>query len=381
MHPLATNEHSIEDYAVWVLIPALDTEDPNIKYYYDFEPALAEYSRSFSHLGIKWRSKELRLQDVERSLDEIAVDSLPRSPCVLNLCDGDETNGVPGISVVRALEKRGWAYTGAREFFYHATTSKIDMKRLFDAHLLPTASWCEILDDTQPNEIFEKCGIPAIIKPAVSAGSMGLSIRNVVSTAGDVERCMSELRQGYRGWDLQRGGVLAEQFLDGREFTTFLIGSEHELYIYPPVERVFHASLPSTERFLSFDRLWETYETESAMPNHEDVYRYAVPEQSLHPEIERVSKSAYLAVRGTGYGRIDIRTDSKTGKLYVLEVNAQCGLSEDENYTSIGAILRFANESFSAMTMRLLNDAMKMHALSRLGLSSVGTKARTEDAV
>ncbi len=39
-----------------------------------------------------------------------------------------------------------------------------------------------------------------------------------------------------------------------------------------------------------------------------------------------------------GYGRLDIRMDRQTGKMYVLEVNAQCGLSEDEDYTSIGAI-------------------------------------------
>ena len=30
----------------------------------------------------------------------------------------------------------------------------------------------------------------------------------------------------------------------------------------------------------------------------------------------------------------------------MLEVNAQCGLSEDEDYTSIGAILRYADKTF-----------------------------------
>ena len=30
----------------------------------------------------------------------------------------------------------------------------------------------------------------------------------------------------------------------------------------------------------------------------------------------------------------------------MLEVNAQCGLSEDEDYTSIGAILRYSDNNF-----------------------------------
>jgi hypothetical protein len=37
-------------------------------------------------------------------------------------------------------------------------------------------------------------------------------------------------------------------------------------------------------------------------------------------------------------------------------------LSEDENYTSIGAILRFAGESFATMTKRVIEDALRAHA-------------------
>ena len=45
-------------------------------------------------------------------------------------------------------------------------------------------------------------------------------------------------------------------------------------------------------------------------------------------------------------------------KLYVLEVNAQCGISEDEDYTSIGAILRFSKGSFSQVVRAILDDAL-----------------------
>ena len=65
----------------------------------------------------------------------------------------------------------------------------------------------------------------------------------------------------------------------------------------------------------------------------------------LGARIELLSWEAYAAVRGHGYGRVDLRMDAASGELHVLEVNAQCGLSEDENYTSIGAILRVSKRS------------------------------------
>ena len=64
-------------------------------------------------------------------------------------------------------------------------------------------------------------------------------------------------------------------------------------------------------------------------------------------------------MNGTGYGRIDIRQDKSTGRMYVLEVNAQCGLSEDENYTSIGAMVRLGRDKFSDMLGAIIEDALR----------------------
>jgi D-alanine-D-alanine ligase len=55
--------------------------------------------------------------------------------------------------------------------------------------------------------------------------------------------------------------------------------------------------------------------------------------------------------------------DANTGKMYMLEVNAQCGLSEDEDYTSIGAILRYANKSFTQLIREIINDAFSRRNL------------------
>ncbi|MBK6392107.1 MAG: hypothetical protein IPF70_16300 [Saprospiraceae bacterium] len=51
------------------------------------------------------------------------------TPVILNLCDGDEVNGTPGISVVKLLEQLDLVYTGADSYFCKSTTSKVNMKR------------------------------------------------------------------------------------------------------------------------------------------------------------------------------------------------------------------------------------------------------------
>jgi D-alanine-D-alanine ligase len=347
---------------VWVLVPVLNTADPNLDYYSDYSHSRAEYERVFAALGIEWRWTPVTLDDVEGTLDRIIRESDGFTPVVFNLCDGDELNGVPGVGVIRRLKLLGLCFTGADERFYQVTTSKIDMKTAFEAAGVPTPTW-EVIPPkvTNARGILKRLGTPLIIKPAVSAGSMGITIKSVVDTAEALRREVRQLYDGYHGWDLTGGGVFAERFISGREFTTFITGSydaPERRRIYPPVERVFHDSLPPTEQFLSFDRLWEIYERETPIGPNQYLWQYAPAPADLVPVICDMSWAAYAAVEGTGYGRVDLRYDTETGRMYVLEVNAQCGISEDEDHTSIGAILRFAKLPYSQVVGEILDDAL-----------------------
>lgn len=350
---------------IWVLAPDVAHNDEHLDYYYDFTQSIQEYTRTFESMGVHWVWQPVTLASFSDVLDTIKNEYLDgvSFPMVLNLCDGDEINGAPGISVVRALESHSLVYTGADAFFYDITTSKIRMKKAFDEQRICHAPWLPIyaVNDI-PETIFETVGKPIIVKPAVSGGSLGVGVRNVVETMKDLRDITEILLAGYRGWNLAIDGLVAEQFITGREFTVFLTGSHQHrenILIYTPVERVFHESLSDKERFLSFDRLWEIYETESAMPEQQHFYEYALPDAELIEPLKKISLDAFMATRGTGYARVDIRQDTQSGKLYVLEINAQCGISDDEDYTSIGAILSFSKKSFSELIIELLQDAYR----------------------
>lgn len=353
----------LEKLKVWVLAPYLVTKDANIDYYYDFSQSIEEYTKTFAALDINWQWQPVTMNDYAEIVDTIATEKETGIffPLVFNICDGDEVNGTPGISVVKLLEEKGLVYTGSDKYFYNITTSKIPMKEAFDLHNVPNARWEAIkIKEQYTNGIFDRLGAPIIVKPSVSGGSMGVGIKNVVENKAELNEQIYKMFDGYRGWNLAADGLIAESFITGPEYTVLIVGSydKPELAkIYTPVERIFHPSLPDKEKFLSFDRLWEIYEDEEPMPNEGNFYEYETPDAALIDAIQKISWDAYVACKGKGYTRVDVRMDSDTKKLYVLEVNAQCGLSEDENYTSIGAILRVSNKTFAELVIEIINDA------------------------
>ena len=113
------------------------------------------------------------------------------------------------------------------------------------------------------------------------------------------------------------------------------------------------------------------------MPGNEDFYDYHRPAPKLMKALEQLSLDAYIAVGGTGYGRLDIRMDKTTGKLYMLEVNAQCGLSEDEDYTSIGAILRYSETTFFRSCPQNHPGCIQQEKFNPLIISNEGLRTST----
>lgn len=353
---------SLTNLKIWVLVPHLETDDPNLQYYYDFSQSLEEYTKVFTELQADWIWQPVTINNFQTIIASIRNQSAGKTPVVLNLCDGDEINGTPGVSVIDALEEEELIYTGSSRYFYDITTSKIPMKKAFDDAGVSAAKWEVISEENSLDGIFERLGSPLIIKPAISGGSMGVSVKNVVRNEQELKDRLGQLRNGYHGWDINAGGLFVEQYISGKEFTTFVIGAAKRIKqckVFEPVERVFHPSLPPEEKFLSFDRLWEIYEDETPMPQQENFYEYTpVDDEQIVDRLKKLSIDAFASVKGTGYTRIDFRMD-ENGNLFVLEVNAQCGLSEDEDYTSIGAILRVSNKSFTQVVVAVLEEAFK----------------------
>src|SRR4026209_1327035 len=123
-----------DNYLVWVIAPYIETEDPNLQYYYDYTQSIAEYQKVFDEIGCEWKWMNVTMQTIEEVIKSIRPGSGTKTPIVINLCDGDELNSIPGVSVIATLERYNLIFTGSDDFFYRITTSKIPMKEAFDLY-------------------------------------------------------------------------------------------------------------------------------------------------------------------------------------------------------------------------------------------------------
>ena len=102
---------------MWVLAPSVVSDDANIDYYYDFSQSIAEYTRVFEELHLEWSWQPVTMDNFKSTIDTIKTNSRSGPvPLILNLCDGDEVNGAPGVSVIKELVRQGLIFTGPDTF-------------------------------------------------------------------------------------------------------------------------------------------------------------------------------------------------------------------------------------------------------------------------
>jgi len=345
---------------IWTLIP-FRIEDSNlVSESYDWCYYKKELAATIRSLGLSWIFQPVLPATLNEVVGQIRDGATSVPTLVFNLCDGYDRQGMPGLSVTRALEDAGLCFTGAGSEFYAISESKLEMKRRFREAAVSTAGWAALPGAGPVEGVIEQLGAPVLVKPAGSSASYGISLRSVVSATQQVAMRRDELQSGeYARW-LAGDTIMAEQFLDGREYTVLVGGYADDpasIWVLPPAERIFDGSIPEPERFLSCDRYWGWFDEESAPPDGRPFYVHRPAPAEVAPRLEDLARRAYVAVRGHGYGRVDIRGSRLDGELYVLEVNANCGLSGGRE-SSCGSILELAGIPYRHLIGRILDQAL-----------------------
>ena len=350
---------------VSVFIPYFDKggrlESPE----YDLPAFREELHSWFTALGYEWQWVPVTLNNLRSMIDGLKPAHLANRCLIMNLCDGNEVDGSPGVSVVRALEEAGFPFTGSSSFFYDITTYKVALKTALREHGVQTAPFVALRD--LPRDIVRleaEIGYPAFVKPEVSAGSGGIGLKSRVHSAGEVMARVSALLASEDGEFYRRSGIFAERFIDGPEFTVLVVADASAplgARAYPPAQRLFHSALPRHERFLSYDRYWSEFKEEPRLPEGEPFYRFGQAPAHLRDRLAALAVRAFRAVGGQGYGRVDVRLEERSDELFVLEVNANCGISGDKE-TSVGEILLQSDIPATRLVSEILRDAYQRHA-------------------
>ncbi len=355
------------DFFVLAFIPYKLTADGIDSPHYDTQEYRNELNDWFQGLGLKWEWVEITLENYREKVQYAKELQNRTKLLVFNFCDGSEVDSFPGISIVVELERHNIPFTGASSYFYEVTTPKIMTKMILLENNIPTAPFVKII---HPQEDIKKAerfvGYPFILKPDISAANAGIYLKSVVYDYDNGVNVAEELlkeQESRKG--IQANGIFAETFVIGKEYTVLVVGNydrPDDLKIYKPIQRVFNECLPEKEKFLTFHRYWDHYTDEANIqlePFAKDIneyYHYEPADSSIEEELVQLTREAFCALKGTGYARVDFRYDTTSGKLYILEVNSNCGLSQELS-SSVGNILHLSDESFSEFLENIMNIA------------------------
>ncbi len=264
----------------------------------------------------------------------------------LNLCDGAWGEDVPGIEVVQALEKAGVAFTGAASDFYEP--SREWMKRVCRRVGVGTPAGIFATDARGVERAAGSLRFPLIVKHPNSYCSVGMTresrVENIAALRAQAERMI----EAY-------GSALIEEFIEGREFSVLVVESldaGHAPIAYMPVEFRF----PEGESFKHYDLKWNDFRTMECV-RCEDA--------GLAARLVDISKKMFVGMRGSGYGRCDIRMDAR-GELFMLEINPNCGVffAPDES-GSADFVLMYDPIGHTGFVEHLLNLALSRQRRQR----------------
>lgn len=222
----------------------------------------------------------------------------------LNLCEGYEEPYYSGMDVVLALEELNLPFTGAGSDFYEP--SREEMQSAAESSGVGFVRGVNVPDVGEVETSTEGLRYPLMVKHPNSFGSTGMTRKSRVTN-------VHQLKQQVRRICDHFGSARVEEFINGREFTTFIVDNPHDFndpFVYPPAELVF----PPGEKFLHSEVKWK-----------ENVYLKRVEDEALASRLIEMTHNLYVAMNGIGYARCDIRMN-KAGELFTLEINPNNGI-------------------------------------------------------
>lgn len=289
----------------------------------------------------KW---ELAVLEKTNAVEQVIALSRRRFDVFFNLCDGswDEEDN-PGIEVVKTLEKLDVPFTGGTSGFYEP--SREAMKHACEALGIDTPAYVMARNVTDVKRAAEELTFPLFVKHPSSYASIGLTHNSKVD---DLPALLEQARIMLKAY----GGALIEEFIEGLECTVLVAENPddpHDPIVYQPMQFKF----PKGDTFKHSDLKWVSYE---------DLESHTVKNKKLDARLREVSAKFFLALNGTGYGRCDLRVDSK-GRAFMLEINANCGLYyPPEDASSADFVLQAAPGGHEAFTRLVIDAAIKRHA-------------------
>ena len=256
----------------------------------------------------------------ERDLIELKRDGYAR--CFIALHGrGGEDGTVQG-----ALEVLGLPYTGSGVMGSAIGMDKWRSKMIWLANGLPTPRYRILTGQDDWKAVAKDLGLPLIVKPANEGSTLGLT------KVGSV----SQLPAAYELAAKQFHDIaLAEQFIDGPEYTASIVSDEAL-----PLIRI-----EAPQGNYDYQNKYFTNDT-----------KYLCPcglEQAEEDRLKALALQAFHLLGCTGWGRVDLMLDAQR-RPWLLEANTSPGMT---GHSLVPMAARAKDISFEQLVVRILETA------------------------
>jgi len=242
---------------------------------------------------------------------------------VFNLCESVNEDPCLIGHPAAVLELLQIPFTGSPAFALMLSTDKLLSKRFFKAINVNSPSFVTY----EGGNFLHTAGLhfPIILKPRFQDASIGIDQDSIC-------RNVRELNDKAKDLHRRHGLLLAEEYIDGREFNVSLLGFP-EPVILPIGEIDFSAFPADLLPIVGYRAKWDS----SSFEFHHTprVFSNTLPVQ-IFKTLRRLARECFQAFMLRDYGRVDFRVDCRQ-RVYALEVNANPCLSPDAGFAAAAA--------------------------------------------
>ncbi|NOX42200.1 MAG: D-alanine--D-alanine ligase [Gammaproteobacteria bacterium] len=232
--------------------------------------------------------------DVDKNIIKILLDG--GFDRVFNVLHG--RGGEDGV-MQGVLEKLGLPFTGSDVLGSALSMDKLRTKQIWISQGIPTPLFKIMNESTNFDDVCNELGLPLIVKPNHEGSSVGMS--KVVQAA--------DLSAAYKLACKYDAEVIAEQWIDGDEYTATILGDD-------PLPLI---RLETPREFYDYAAKYSATDTSYHCPSG--------LQQQTEEELKQLALTAFHSIGASGWGRVDFMCDTKNNPWFI-EVNTIPGMTD-----------------------------------------------------
>ena len=244
---------------------------------------------------------------------------------VFNLAESFGGRSALESNVAALLNLLGLRYTGSSPAGLILAGDKTLTKKVLTFHSILTARFATVFRGAV--DWAGDIAFPLILKPPQEDASLGITQNSIVNDVQELLQTISSLQTEYQG------PVLAEEFIDGREFYVGVLGNS-DAQALPVMELDFSGYPEGRPKIASWEAKWgdDGDEKGAEFEGTKSVFPTDLPDE-LNERMQKVAIDAFHALRLRDYARVDLRVNAKE-EIYVIEVNPNCYLEKNAEFAS-----------------------------------------------